>query len=136
MRTGAGPLPAASPFPLSRTLPSAGLANAFAPPPQAGTSRRGPPWGAPLPLRTDAPDPPARKRRRKFSPLVVAANRLAKLLDGSVRSIRTWDAAGKLPAPIRIGGRVVWRVQEIRAWLEAGAPNRDEWEARKSLSRK
>ena len=88
-----------------------------------------------LPLRIAAPDPPARKRRRKFSPLVVDAKRLAKLLDSGVRSIRTWDAAGKLPAPIRIGGRVVWRVQEIRAWLEAGAPNRAEWEARNAASR-
>ena len=89
-----------------------------------------------LPLRIAAPDPPARKRRRKFSPLVVDAKRLAKLLDSGVRSIRTWDAAGKLPAPIRIGGRVVWRVQEIRAWLEAGAPNRDEWEARTASRQK
>lgn len=83
-----------------------------------------------LPLRVAAADSPPRKRRRKFSPLVVDAKRLAKLLCAGVRSIRTWDAAGKLPVPIRIGGRVVWRVQEIRAWLEAGAPNRDEWEAR------
>ncbi len=83
-----------------------------------------------LPLRIAAADSPARKRRRKFSPLVVDAKRLAKLLCAGVRSIRTWDAAGKLPAPIRIGGRVVWRVQEIRAWIEAGAPNRDEWDAR------
>ena len=40
-----------------------------------------------------------------------------------------WDAAGKLPAPIRIGGRVVWRVAEIRAWLAAGAPDREAWAA-------
>ncbi len=92
-----------------------------------------------LPLRppaTAAPDSLARKRRRKFSPLVVDANRLAKLLSAGVRSIRTWDAAGKLPEPIRIGGRVVWRVQEIRAWLEAGAPNRDEWGARTASRQK
>ena len=84
-----------------------------------------------LPLRspaTDPPDPPARKRRR-LSPLVVDAKRLAKLLCAGVRTVRTWDAAGKLPAPLRIGGRVVWRVDEIRAWLAAGAPNRETWAA-------
>lgn len=84
-----------------------------------------------LPIRirpTDA-DPPA------DSPLVVDAKRLAKLLSAGVRTVRTWDAAGKIPAPIRIGGRVVWRVDEIRAWLTAGAPGRDEWEARKPASR-
>ena len=87
-----------------------------------------------LPLRPVAPDPPARKRR-KLSPLVVDAKRLAKLLCAGVRTVRAWDAAGKLPAPIRIGGRVVWRVDEIRAWLAAGAPDRETWDARKATSK-
>ncbi len=81
-----------------------------------------------LPLRSPATDPSARKRRRQ-SRLVVDARRLAPLLCAGVRTVRTWDAAGKLPAPIRIGGRVVWRVDEIRAWLAAGAPNRETWAA-------
>ncbi len=63
-------------------------------------------------------------------PLVVDAKRLSKLLCAGARTVRTWDAAGKLPTPLRIGGRVVWVVAEIRAWLAAGAPNRDQWEAR------
>lgn len=79
----------------------------------------------PLALIADLPTGPA------GSPLVVDAARLAKLLGMGVRTIRTHDATGRLPAPVRIGGRVVWRVDEIRAWLAAGAPNRDEWEARK-----
>ena len=65
-------------------------------------------------------------------PLVVDAKRLAKLLCCGLRTIRTHDAAGKLPAPVRIGGRVVWRVSEIRAWLDAGAPDRETWEARRA----
>lgn len=79
--------------------------------------------------------PSARKRRRKLSPLVVDARRLARLLCCGLRTVRTWDAAGKLPAPIRIGGRVVWRVDEIRSWLAVGAPRRDEWETRKAFTR-
>ena len=81
-----------------------------------------------LPLRLapiDA-DPPAGSAA---APLVVDARRLAKLLGSGVRTVRTWDAAGKLPAPLRIGGRVVWRVNEIRAWLDAGAPDRATWAA-------
>jgi predicted DNA-binding transcriptional regulator AlpA len=81
-----------------------------------------------LPIRSLSSESPARKRR-KPSPLVVDAKRLAKLLCAGVRTVRTWDAAGKLPAPIRIGGRVVWSVAEIRAWLEAGAPDRETWAA-------
>lgn len=80
-------------------------------------------------------DPAARKRRRPLSPLVVDARRLAKLLSAGIRTVRTWDAAGKLPAPIRISGRVLWRVDEIRAWLAAGAPDRATWEARKLARR-
>lgn len=64
--------------------------------------------------------------------LLADARRLAVLLCAGVRTVRTWDAAGKLPKPLRIGGRVVWRVDEIRAWIDAGAPDRESWEARRA----
>ncbi|WP_088258728.1 helix-turn-helix transcriptional regulator [Fimbriiglobus ruber] len=67
-----------------------------------------------------------------IAPLVVDAQRLGVMLDAKLRTVWTWNAAGKLPAPIRIGGRVLWRVDEIRAWIDAGAPNRVEWEARRA----
>jgi len=82
-----------------------------------------------LPLR---PLAPARKRSR-LKPLVVDAKLLARLLTCSVRTVRTLDTLGKLPKALRIGGRVVWRVSEIREWLAAGAPDRDTWEARKTI---
>jgi predicted DNA-binding transcriptional regulator AlpA len=89
-----------------------------------------------LPARPAAPNPPARKRRR-LSPLVADARRLAKLLCAGVRTVRTWDAAGKLPRPLKLGGKkTVWLLSELRDWLAAGAPGRDEWEARKAASRK
>lgn len=59
----------------------------------------------------------------------VGSRRLAKLLYVGLRTVRTWDAAGKLPAPIRVVGRVLWRVSEIRAWLRANAPDRETWAA-------
>lgn len=82
-----------------------------------------------LPLQSSVPALAARKRRRPLSPLVVDARRLAKLLCCGLRTVRTLDAAGKLPAPLRIGGRVVWRLKEIRDWLAAGAPDRETWAA-------
>ena len=69
-------------------------------------------------------------------PLVVDARRLAKFLCAGLRTVRAWDAAGKLPSPIRLGGKVVWRLDEIRDWLAAGAPRRDEWQARRTAARK
>src|SRR4051794_7755278 len=94
-------------------------------PPPNPNERRGAVVADVLPLRGLVADPPA----DAGSPLVVDAKRLAKLLCAGVRTVRTWDAAGKLPAPIRLGGRVVWRVHEVRDWLAAGAPSRAEWAA-------
>jgi predicted DNA-binding transcriptional regulator AlpA len=82
-----------------------------------------------LPLRIPKPDSFA---DTAGSPLVVDARRLAVLLGAGIRTVRTWDAAGKLPTPVRIGGRVLWRVSEIRDWLDAGAPDRETWEARRA----
>ena len=82
-----------------------------------------------LPLRSFVVDPPADSAG---PPLVVDARRLAAMLCAGVRTVRTWDAAGKLPAPVRIGGRVVWSVAEVHDWIAAGAPSREQWEARKA----
>ena len=61
------------------------------------------------------------------SPLLLSARDLAAMLRLGIRTIRAMDAAGKLPAPVRIGGSVRWRSEEIRAWLDAGCPDRDMW---------
>lgn len=61
--------------------------------------------------------------------LLYSARDLAAVLSLGLRTVRTMDAAGKLPAPIRIGGAVRWRADDIRAWLAAGAPDRATWAA-------
>ena len=86
-----------------------------------------------LPLRPRVAAPPA---DISAGPLAVDAKGLTARLPAELRTIRTWGAAGKLPKPVRIGGRVVRLVAEIRAWLDAGAPDRAAWEARKAASRK
>lgn len=62
-------------------------------------------------------------------PLAVSARQLAGMLDLSVRTIRTMDAAGKLPRGVRFGRSVRWPVDELRDWLAAGCPDRASWEA-------
>jgi len=63
--------------------------------------------------------------------IAVDANQLAEMLGLSVRTIRRLDCSGKLPKPVRIGGAVRWRRDEIDAWLAVGCPDRDKWEASK-----
>lgn len=61
-------------------------------------------------------------------PMTVSAWELAYLLGVSVRHIRRLDSCGALPVPVRIGRCVRWRSEEIKCWLEAGAPDRSSWE--------
>jgi len=69
------------------------------------------------------------------APLTVDAKRLAVMLDIGLRTVRTHDAAGKIPRPVKVGGRVLWVLDEIRAWLAAGAPDRAAWERIRAIRR-
>jgi predicted DNA-binding transcriptional regulator AlpA len=46
----------------------------------------------------------------------------------SERHVRSLNATGQLPRPIRLGRRKLWNVRELQAWLDAGSPPRDRWE--------
>lgn len=51
-----------------------------------------------------------------------------KLKLGVSRSmVHKLNAAGKLPAPVRLGRCLRWRADEITAWLAAGCPARSVW---------
>lgn len=42
----------------------------------------------------------------------------------------TWDrltAAGRNPAPIRLGGSVGWSRRELALWIDCGCPSRAVW---------
>jgi predicted DNA-binding transcriptional regulator AlpA len=65
------------------------------------------------------------------SPLLLTAKQAAAMCGKSLRTWRTWDAAGWIPRPVRIGRSTLWRADELREWVVAGCPRRAEWEARK-----
>jgi predicted DNA-binding transcriptional regulator AlpA len=61
-------------------------------------------------------------------PLLIASEAAAELCG---RSRTTWwrdHSAGRIPAPVKIGGRTYWRADELRRWVEAGCPVRTVWE--------
>jgi predicted DNA-binding transcriptional regulator AlpA len=62
--------------------------------------------------------------------LLVTAKQAASMCGKSLRTWRTWDAAGWIPRPVRIGRSTLWRADELREWVAAGCPRRAEWEAR------
>ena len=74
-------------------------------------------------------NPQSRAKPDRLPQLAVDAKAVGAMLGLSVRTIRSMDAAGQLPRPIRLNGSVRWRVSELRAWLAAGAPSREAWEA-------
>ena len=61
--------------------------------------------------------------------LALPAAEVAKLLGISQRHLWALNSSGRLPRPLRFGRAVRWPVEELRAWLAAGAPQRSRWEA-------
>lgn len=62
------------------------------------------------------------------SPLLLTAREAAALCGKSLRTWRSWDAAGIIPRPVRIRRCTLWRADELRRWIVAGCPNRQQWE--------
>lgn len=82
-------------------------------------------------------NPPATPARppTDLLPACISAFELARMLNCSVRHIERLDASCRMPAPIRLGRAKRWRLDEIRAWLAAGCPDRRTWETRRSADR-
>lgn len=64
-----------------------------------------------------------------IEPLLVDARRIARKAGVSRSHWLKLHASGRVPAPIRLGGRVLWRPEEVAEWTRAGCPSRDRWEA-------
>lgn len=73
------------------------------------------------------PDP---LEHAQVSTLLLTAKQAAAICGKSLRTWRSWDSAGWIPRPIRIGRSTLWRACELRDWVAAGCPRRAEWEAR------
>lgn len=52
--------------------------------------------------------------------LLVDVRGLARMTSLSVRSIWRMVSAGAIPKPLKVGGRALWRVDDIRNWVEEG----------------
>jgi hypothetical protein len=69
-------------------------------------------------------------------PLAVGREQAAALFDVSGATWDRWDAAGLLgPIGVRMAGRRLWLMTELREWAAAGMPRRREWLALKESQR-
>jgi predicted DNA-binding transcriptional regulator AlpA len=75
-----------------------------------------------------APPPPTAE------PLLVPAAIAARLCGISEASWFRLKAAGKTPAPVKLGGRVLYRIEELRLWVSWGCPPRKEFDARRGAA--
>lgn len=59
--------------------------------------------------------------------LLIDSVQASKLLKVSPRTLFTMYTTGQMPQPIRIGKVVRWGYEELQAWVNAGCPEKDQW---------
>jgi excisionase family DNA binding protein len=64
-------------------------------------------------------------------PLLVDAQGVAAMLGIGRTHLYALNSSGRLPLPIRLGRRTLWRRDELTAWVAAGCPARDRWQTMK-----
>ncbi len=55
-------------------------------------------------------------------PLLVDVAEAARLTSLSPRTVWRYASCGKFPQPLKLGGRRLWRREEIIDWIESGCP--------------
>ena len=55
-------------------------------------------------------------------PALMAADELAQLLGIASRTVWRLKSKRAIPLPIKFGGNVRWRGQDIQQWLDKGCP--------------
>ena len=61
------------------------------------------------------------------SPLLLDAKAAARLCGISRSHFLALHSSGRVPLPVRLGRRTLWRAPELAAWIQAGCPARDRW---------
>ena len=58
--------------------------------------------------------------------LMLEAAEVAQLLSISTRTLWRLLSTNRLPAPLRIGGCVRWRLDTVTKWIDQGCPIQDD----------
>jgi len=92
---------------------------------------------SPLPRLHDSPAAPQDRDvlAPGVEPLLVPAPQAARLSGVSEATWWRLHAAAKVPRPVKLGGRTLWRAEELREWVRAGIPDHRTWEALQASER-
>jgi excisionase family DNA binding protein len=61
--------------------------------------------------------------------LLLSVDETAAMIGVHKTHLYALHNSGKLPLPVRLGRRTLWRADELKAWVAAGCPNRKQWQA-------
>ncbi|MEN6576948.1 MAG: helix-turn-helix domain-containing protein [Phycisphaerales bacterium] len=62
------------------------------------------------------------------TPLLIDADGVAAMLGVSRRTVYSMQSTGELgPMALTVGGRRLWRTEELSRWVAAGCPRREVW---------
>ena len=75
----------------------------------------------------DTPPPERARKPRQLRPALLGRADAAAFLAISASTLDRLSAAGEVPAPMKMGGRVVWSRAELTAWTRHGCPARSSW---------
>jgi excisionase family DNA binding protein len=53
---------------------------------------------------------------------LISVDRVAELLDVSVRTVWRLRSAGQIPEPVKLGRSIRWNAAELSTWIERGCP--------------
>ncbi len=54
--------------------------------------------------------------------LLISVDRVASLLDVSVRTVWRLRSCGQIPKPVKLGRSIRWNARELSEWIEKGCP--------------
>ncbi len=73
-------------------------------------------------IATSSSCPTSRPDVTALLPLLVDVAEVSRLTSLSPRTVWRYASCGKFPQPLKLGGRRLWRREEIIDWIESGCP--------------
>lgn len=62
---------------------------------------------------------------------LLSAKEFAKMISLSFRQVHRLNSCGKIPAPVKVGGSLRWKLEDIEQWIAMRCPDRKTFEAQR-----